>query len=202
MIGEIGAVGNGACRLERAIVARGHMARRETFADAALAAPGRAIYLKGRGGKESILDWGIYSGSIGPRLRLLRNMLLTASIEVSAPFGLPTGSLTVMALIAANPDSSQVMLARQAGMTGPSLVGLIDELEARGLVTRIRSVTDRRRNRLVLTEGGAATMDRLFAVVRDIEAPIREAFSDEELADFVSYLDRAIAALTEVKPAG
>jgi DNA-binding MarR family transcriptional regulator len=143
------------------------------------------------------LDWGIFSGAIGPRLRVLRNVLQAASIEVSQPFGLPTGSLTVMALIAANPDSSQVMLARQAAITQPSLVGIIDELERQGLVSRIRSDADRRRNRLVLTPEGEETMHRLFAVVRDIEAPIRDAFDEAELERFIRDLDRAIAALGE-----
>ena len=53
------------------------------------------------------LDWGILEGSVGPRVRLLRNALSARSIAASAPHGLPTGSLTVLALIAANPGSSQ-----------------------------------------------------------------------------------------------
>ena len=44
------------------------------------------------------LDWGILEGSVGPRVRLLRNALSARSIAVSAPHGLPTGSLTVLAL--------------------------------------------------------------------------------------------------------
>ena len=45
-------------------------------------------------------------------------MLHSRSITVSEPFGLPTGSLTVMSLIAANPGNSQKQLADWAGMTG------------------------------------------------------------------------------------
>ena len=39
------------------------------------------------------LDWGILEGSVGPRVRLLRNALSARSIAVSAAQGLPTGSL-------------------------------------------------------------------------------------------------------------
>ena len=141
------------------------------------------------------LDWGLYAQAIGPRLRLLRNMLATASIEVSHPFGLPTGSLTVMVLVAANPESSQAMLARGAGITGPGLVGILDELEKRGLVSRIRSGEDRRRNRLVLTEAGEASMHALFAAVEPIEAPIRDELGAGEMARLLDYLDRAADAL-------
>jgi len=99
-----------------------------------------------------------------------------------------------MVLIDANPISSQAMLARKAGIMEPSLVGIIDELERRGLVSRIRSDRDRRRNQLVLTEEGEGTMRALFGSVKEIEAPIREEFSPEELDQFMHYLDRAISA--------
>lgn len=144
-----------------------------------------------------VLDWGIFSGSVGPRARLLRNMLHARSIAVSEPFGLPTGSLTVMALIMANPGSSQKQLADWAGITSPALVGLVDELERRGLVCRERSPNDRRRNSLVLTDEGSQTCEAMMAVVSAIEAPIRDALGPQDMARLISLLDRALAALRE-----
>ena len=143
------------------------------------------------------LDWGLLSQHIGPRVRLLRNTLNARSIAVSEPFGLPTGSLTIMALMAQNPGSSQVELAAYAGITGPSLVGIVDELERRGLVQRVRSTEDRRRNMLVVTEKGERTMTALFTEVQHIEDPIQEALSPEELAQFIDFIDRANAALAQ-----
>ncbi len=141
------------------------------------------------------LDWGFLDTSIGPRVRLLRNALHAGSLAVSEPFGLPTGSLTVMALVSANPGSSQAELAAKAGITGPSLVGLLDELEQRGLLVRRRDELDRRRNILVLTDKGTATMELLFATVSTIESPIRAALGEADLVQFTSLLDRAIAAI-------
>jgi DNA-binding MarR family transcriptional regulator len=143
------------------------------------------------------VDWGLLSHHIGPRVRLLRNTLNARSISVSEPFGLPTGSLTVMSLMAQNPGSSQVELAQYAGITGPSLVGIVDELERRGLVQRVRSTEDRRRNMLVVTEKGERTMAALFAEVRHIEDPIQQELTPEELDLFISFIDRANAALTK-----
>ncbi len=141
------------------------------------------------------LDWGLLSHHIGPRIRLLRNTLNSRSITVSEPFGLPTGSLTIMALMAQNPGSSQVELAQYAGITGPSLVGIVDELERRGLVQRVRSTEDRRRNMLIVTEKGERTMTALFAEVSHIEDPIQQELTPEELDLFISFIDRANAAL-------
>ena len=143
------------------------------------------------------LDWGILAGSVGPRVRLLRNALTARSIAVSAPFGLPTGALTVLALIAANPGSSQSALARRAGLNKSALVGIVDQLEARGLAARDRSTSDRRRNQVTVTAEGEAAMQALFLAVPAEEGAVRDALGAADLAVLLGLLDRAIAALEE-----
>jgi DNA-binding MarR family transcriptional regulator len=143
------------------------------------------------------LDWGILAGSVGPRVRLLRNELHGRSITVSAPYGLPTGSLTVLALIAANPGSSQTALARRAGLNDSALVGIIDQLEQRGLVERGRAANDRRRYQLAVTPDGRAMMETLFSVVTEQEAGIRDALGARDMAALLRLLDRVIVALDE-----
>lgn len=141
------------------------------------------------------LDWGILAGSVGPRVRLLRNALTARSIAVSAPHGLPTGSLTVLALIAANPGSSQSVLARRAGLNKSALVGIVDQLEAKGLALRDRSASDRRRNQVTVTAAGEAAMQVLFIAVAAEEGAIRDALGSADLEVLLALLDRAIAAL-------
>lgn len=140
------------------------------------------------------LDWGLLDGSVGPRVRLLRNTLSARSIQVSAPHGLPTGSLTVLALIAANPGSSQTALATRAGLNKSALVGIVDQLERRGLVERERVATDRRRYEVVVTDKGEQTMQELFAVVDAEERAIRDALGAKDMATLLKLLDRAIEA--------
>ena len=143
------------------------------------------------------LDWGILAGSVGPRVRLLRNALTARSITASAAHGLPTGTLTVLALMAANPGSSQSALARRAGLNKSALVGIVDQLEARGLAARKRSTGDRRRNQVTVTPAGEAAMQGLFAAVTGEEAAIRDALGPADLARLLALLDRSIAALEE-----
>jgi DNA-binding MarR family transcriptional regulator len=145
--------------------------------------------------KRGELEWGILAGSVGPRVRLLRNVLSARSIAVSAPHGLPTGSLTVLSLIAANPASSQTALARRAGINKSALVGIVDELEKRGLAARGRSDADRRRNHLTVTPEGERAMHALFDAVTREESPVREALGTRDLLQLLALLDRAIEAL-------
>lgn len=144
--------------------------------------------------KAGDLQWGILESSIGPRVRLLRNALTTRSIAASAPEGLPTGSLTLLALIAANPGSSQNALARRAGINKSALVGIAEDLERRGLIARARSTADARRNNLTVTPAGEQVMTDLFAAVSREEGPIRDALG-ADLGRLLALLDRAIAAL-------
>lgn len=148
------------------------------------------------------LSWGVLDAAIGPRVRLLRNILTSRSIMVSAPVGLPTGSLTVLSLIAANPGSSQTVLARQAGINKSALVGLVDELEKRGLAERDRSTTDRRLNRLTVTKAGAATIEDLLARVEWVEAPVREALGEADIQQLNALLDRVLDSLKDEDASG
>ena len=139
--------------------------------------------------------WGQLAGTVGPRVRLLRNALAARSIAALEGFDLPTGSLTVLSLIAANPGSSQTVLARAAGLNKSALVGIVDELEKRGLAARDRSPSDRRRNHLTVTAKGKAELKTMFARVAPGEAQIREVLGPRDHALLLELLDRAYAAL-------
>ena len=144
--------------------------------------------------KETV-EWGQLAGSVGPRIRLLHNVLAARSIAALEPFGLPTGSHTVLSLIAANPGLTQTALADAAGLNKSALVGIVDELEKRGLAARDRSSSDRRRNHLTVTPKGEAEMKTMFASVDPGEAKIREALGPKDHALLLELLDRTYAAL-------
>ena len=140
-------------------------------------------------------NWGQLAETVGPRVRLLRNALAARSIAALEEFGLPTGSLTVLSLIAANPGSSQTVLARAAGLNKSALVGIVDELEKRGLAARDRSASDRRRNHLTVTPAGESAMEAMFERVRKGEDTVREALGEVDHRRLIELLDRANGAL-------
>ena len=144
-------------------------------------------------------DWGLLADAVGPRVRLLRNALAARSIAALEEFALPTGTLTVLSLIAANPGSSQTLLARAAGLNKSALVGIVDELEKRGLAARDRSASDRRRNNLSVTPAGEAAMKAMLARVDGGEARVREALGKRDHLALLDLLDRANKAL-ETRP--
>lgn len=145
--------------------------------------------------RDQTYRWGLLVDAVGPRVRLLRNALAARSIAALEGFGLPTGSLTVLSLIAANPGSSQTVLAKAAGLNKSALVGIVDELERRGLAARGRSESDRRRNQLTVTPAGEAAMEAMFAKVAVGESKLRSALGLRDHTLLLDLLDRANAAL-------
>jgi DNA-binding MarR family transcriptional regulator len=141
------------------------------------------------------LDTGLTRGYLGPRVRILWNLLSSKMTAALEPFGLKTGAFSTMALIAANPGCSQNQLARALGMDKSAVVAIIDELESRGLANRVRGTHDRRRHSLSLTPEGEALMQRMYDPVSRVGLPIREALSKRELEQLMSLLDRAYNAL-------
>lgn len=87
----------------------------------------------------------------------LRPVLLRLARELrheAEQFGITGGQVTLLWLVKRSPGLSLRALAELEGISPPALSGHIDRLERSGLVTRVRSTTDRRRVGLELTDDG------------------------------------------------
>jgi DNA-binding MarR family transcriptional regulator len=71
---------------------------------------------------------------------------------------------SVLAIIEANPGLAQSAVAEAVGIEPARLVRVLDELERRGWIQRMRSATDRRSHALYLTQDG----QKAFAHVKDL----------------------------------
>ena len=140
---------------------------------------------------------GITETFLGPRVRLLWNLLSAKMLEALEPFGLKTGAFSTLALIAANPGCSQTELARALGMDKSAVVPIIDDLEQRGLARRVRSAEDRRRHALEVTGAAQALIDQMHAAVTSVGRPIRQAMTPEEYRLLLSLLERSYRALAD-----
>jgi MarR family transcriptional regulator, transcriptional regulator for hemolysin len=76
----------------------------------------------------------------------------------------------------------QGVLAEEMGIEGPSLVRLIDLLQAEGLVERRVDPTDRRAKMLHLTAIGETKADEINRVLRRVRAYLLKDISSEDLA--------------------
>jgi len=75
----------------------------------------------------------------------------------------------------------QGVLAEEIGLEGPSLVRLIDLLQAEGLVERREDPTDRRAKILHLTPKGEAKAEEVNRVLRRVRAHLLKDIETEDL---------------------
>ncbi|HEX4098361.1 MAG TPA: MarR family winged helix-turn-helix transcriptional regulator [Caulobacteraceae bacterium] len=143
------------------------------------------------------LEPGVTAQFLGPRVRVLWNLLSARMLGALEPFGLKTGAFSTLALIAANPGCSQTELARSLNMDKSAVVPIIDELEERGLARRVRSSQDRRRHALEATEAADLLLGQMHAAVSIVGRPIRQAMTPAEYLQLLTLLERAYQALAE-----
>jgi len=82
-------------------------------------------------------------------------------------------------------------IAHRTGLTTPSVTSLIDRLESKGFVRRVRDTRDRRRVIVEQNEERLAELDRVFHALQENFMDFLETYSDEQLATIADFLTRA-----------
>ena len=86
-------------------------------------------------------------------------------------------------------------IARRVGVTEKTITGIVDRLEARGLVQRERDAQDRRVVRVRATAEGLRTHDEMAAQVQARMAEFMSFLPDEDSAALVGIVQRLVARL-------
>jgi DNA-binding MarR family transcriptional regulator len=113
--------------------------------------------------------------------------------ERLAPIGLDPRSALVLRNVAAEEGRTQASLADQLGLPASRIVGVVDELERRGLLQRRAHRTDRRANALRLTSKGREVLDQIMAVSRQHEAEICAGLSESRHRALIDTLSRIVS---------
>ena len=82
-------------------------------------------------------------------------------------------------------------IAHHTGLTTPSVTSLIDRLESKGFVQRVRDTRDRRRVIVERNEERLAELDRVFHSLQKNFIDFLETYSDDQLATIADFLTRA-----------
>jgi DNA-binding MarR family transcriptional regulator len=122
---------------------------------------------------------------------------VTAQAEELRPLGLsPSGFNALMAL---HNSAGHVMepceLAERLLVSRPSVTGLLDTLQAKGLIERRRHAEDRRRVIVRLTDQGRAVLESMLAVHYRGQQELFANLDPDELATLVVLLRRIKGAV-------
>lgn len=137
--------------------------------------------------KRATLAQGALPDLLGYRLRLAQQAAFrdfAASVQ-----GLSPGRVGLLILIDANPGVTQSRLAEAVRRDRSTMVGVVDQLEARGLVERRRG-DDRRTNGLRLTRAGRLLLARALRRIADHERRIASRLSPAERRRLLQLLGK------------
>jgi DNA-binding MarR family transcriptional regulator len=134
------------------------------------------------------VDMHSVEDEIGFALRLAQLAVFKDVIETLNPFALRPSDFSALRVIAANPGLKQQDIGRELGIKGPNLVGMVDELHKRKLITRKVTPGDRRSYALTLTATGRDLMEKAEEAHREHQAHIRAALGDNDPVQFLAAL--------------
>src|SRR3954454_16411734 len=135
---------------------------------------------------------------LGPRLSArLTYLLKRALTDLEAlheqhlgPSGISARELAVLLFLEGREPESQQQAAARLGIDRTTMVGLLDSLESRKLVARRPDADDRRRNLVVLTDTGQATLREAMHASDAAERELLAELDDRQAAHLRDLLKR------------
>lgn len=119
--------------------------------------------------------------------------------HVGEPMGLRPVDYSVLMLLVANGELSPKQLTQALSLSAPTLTMLVDRLHERGLIERVRSETDKRSQRVMLTTEGQRLSRQAMAASQAMNAEFEQMLTPGEqmmlnellqkVADFGRHLD-------------
>lgn len=116
-------------------------------------------------------------------------------------FGISPPHVGILRWIRDHAGENQRQLASHLGVLPSRLVLLLDELATKGLVTRQRSVQDRRNQQLLLSKKGTRLLDKVEMIAAAHEADLSSALTESERETLIDLCAK-LAAHRGVTPHG
>jgi DNA-binding MarR family transcriptional regulator len=137
------------------------------------------------------IDLGPLPELIGYVLRRAQLAVFQDFFAAFAPFDIRPAQFSVLTIIERNPGLTQSQVAEALGIKRTNFVGMLDELEKRGLAERRQTARDKRSYALYLTAEGAALMRKLKPVLKAHESRMIARVGEDGR-------DRLVARLHEI----
>lgn len=136
-------------------------------------------------------DLGESVGYLISRVKSTMSNMVTQ--RAVAELGVTSQQASILFMVATGKCTLAAELAREYGIDASAVTRLVDRLEKRGLLQRVRSSEDRRAVHLALTPEGLAIAARMPAIFRSVTQHLSAGFTPEEVGFLKSMLRRILA---------
>ena len=136
------------------------------------------------------VDTSYLESLLGYNARRAALAVIEVFLEQMAPYELRPVDFSVVSLIAHNPGITSRQLCATLGILPPNLVGIVNALEKRELITRKPHPRDGRAMGLHLTPAGQKLVKAAEKTASDLEAGVAARLSAAEVRTLIRLLQR------------
>ena len=137
----------------------------------------------------------------GYHVRRLQQIAVAVFLQETDALGVTPVQYGALQAVANGPGINQRTLARTIGLDTSTIAGVIDRLQARGLMQRSASPADRRVRRLSLTPEGHALLQASQPRVLSAQQRLLEPLSPAERHEFMRMLRVLVTANNDLSRA-
>jgi len=137
----------------------------------------------------------------GHHIRRLHQIAVAIFLQETEAAGVTPVQYAVLQAAANQPGIDQRTLARSVGLDTSTTAGVIDRLEARGLLQRDSSPDDRRVRLLSLTDDGRALLAAVWPAMQRAQERILEPLHKAERKEFMRMVRTLVTANNELSRA-
>ena len=151
--------------------------------------------LKKKSSSRHGLDEGVLGEIVG--YQVVRAQIATHALfmqHVGDPLDLRPVEYSLLLLLQVNDQVTPKQLAQTLVLTAPKLTILLDRLQERGLINRVRSDTDGRSQHVLLTDAGAELARQGSNTARLMEMSLDDVLSPAERAMLMELLKKVAAS--------
>lgn len=131
--------------------------------------------------------------SIARLMTRVKSEMMDALDRELAPYGVSAAQYVVLVRLAYGQNESASALCEGFSYDPGAMTRMIDRLEAKGLVRRVRTPSDRRRVLIELTDEGRAVCPKLIARAVGVLNRFLDGFTQEDVAKLEALLQRMLA---------
>lgn len=137
----------------------------------------------------------------GHYIRRLQQIAVAIFLQETEAFGVTPVQFAALQAVHNTPGVDQRTLARTIGFDTSTTAGVIDRLEARGLLQRNASPEDRRVRLLTLTDDGEALLAQVVPAMQRAQVRMLDPLNPAERAEFMRLLHLLVTANNELSRA-
>jgi DNA-binding MarR family transcriptional regulator len=128
---------------------------------------------------------------VGPLINRVRLALLDALDRALLPLNVTSAQYVILSTLASGADSAS-QICKGISYDAGAMTRMIDRLEQRGLLQRVRVADDRRTVKLQLTDEGKALYPKMRASAMEVINGLLRGFTKSEARQLEDFLKRML----------